>query len=886
MALDLGPGVLVTRDAQGVVRGLNHLDAPHAPGRASSSAALAVAYLREAAEVFGIDATIEAKRAPSPTAQPKPADDRPQLLLTESTSLLGATTHGFSQWLHGLQVWEAGASVTVRDDPLGVVTARSEYRQDMKVAELLLDAEVRPGKLSAGAAAELLGRKDLRLNSKGRWWLYRYDPAERHLRETAVKDARTGREQGPPTLRLPAVPRGIEPGVHYQVLEILFDTEVPRWGVLHWRAFVEPRTRAVLYVRAFVACATGLVYLTDPTVQGGSRALKANAATTAQLDAERRTVTLLGLQAPSGGTQALRGEFVVVQDTNLPTVAPPTTTSPFDFAFTSTSDGFAAAATYHHCDAMFRLVQNSGFTVSTYFASTTFPVPVDHRGRTDINASCEGNATGNGVGKMIFGPCDAGTAVGMGCEGRTVMHEFCHALLWDSVSSPNFGFAHSAGDSIAMIATDPFNRLTGLDRFVVYTFCPLGTDRRADRDVAAGWAWGGSKDGRGYDSEEILATTMFRLYRSLGGDSTRQEVREFASRYCLYLIIRAIGSLATSPITPTPLPGSFADAVMTADRLTTAWEGFSGGAMHKVVRWSFERQGLYQVPARPAGTVVARGAPPDVDVYIDDGRSGEYEFRENFWDTTDIWNRAVGDGGTSHEDPVVGQPSFVYVRVRNRGRLPAGNVTVRGFHSRPMTGLVWPADWQPMTTASIHLGATTIAAGGSTVVGPFEWTPTVVGHECLLMDVSADGDRSVIDPTSGTVTGSIPHWRLVPFDNNVAQRNVAPIRRLTKVTAELERLGFEIANTTRRKVLVEIETRIPRALAKAGWRLTFDGLEAERLVLAPKKRLHLVPRLQRGGKVVARDLDRDGSHARIEVTVLMDGVVAGGMTYPIEDTRR
>ena len=65
--------------------------------------------------------------------------------------------------------------------------------------------------------------------------------------------------------------------------------------------------------------------------------------------------------------------------------------------------------------------------------------------------------------------CDTGTTVGMGSEGRTVYHEFGHALLWDSVNSPNFGFAHSAGDSLAMIVTDPHTLITGSDRFIV---CP------------------------------------------------------------------------------------------------------------------------------------------------------------------------------------------------------------------------------------------------------------------------------------------------------------------------------------------------------------------------------------------------------------------------------
>lgn len=227
----------------------------------------------------------------------------------------------------------------------------------------------------------------------------------------------------------------------------------------------------------------------------------------------------------------------------------------------------------------------------------------------------------------------------MGSEGRTVYHEFGHALLWDSVHGPNFGFAHSAGDSLAMIVTDPHTQITGADRFIVFTFCPLspnfGPDRRADRLPAAGWAWGGVNDTNGYPSEEILTTTLFRVYRSLGGDSARQELREFASRYCFYLIVLAIGSLATSPVTPTPLPDNFANGLMTADRLTTNFEGYSGGAMHKVVRWSFEKQGLCQLSSTPR-PYIAPGVPPAFDAYIDDGRGGEYQFIENFWDTTDI----------------------------------------------------------------------------------------------------------------------------------------------------------------------------------------------------------------------------------------------------------
>ena len=96
--------------------------------------------------------------------------------------------------------------------------------------------------------------------------------------------------------------------------------------------------------------------------------------------------------------------------------------------------------------------------------------------------------------------------------------------------------------------------------------------RRCDRDVAAGFAWGGTEDDTGYGSEEILETTMFRVYRSIGGDSTSfLAQRRFASRMTMYLILRAISTL-----TPGTNPGNalgFANALMAVDLLNWTTEG-------------------------------------------------------------------------------------------------------------------------------------------------------------------------------------------------------------------------------------------------------------------------------------------------------------------------
>jgi zinc metalloprotease ZmpB len=214
----------------------------------------------------------------------------------------------------------------------------------------------------------------------------------------------------------------------------------------------------------------------------------------------------------------------------------------------------------------------------------------------------------------------------------------------------------------------------------------------------------------------------------------------------------------------------YATAMMDADESTASFEGHPGGAWHKVIRWSFEQQGLYQPAGAP--TPVSRpGAAPDVDVFIDDGRAGGYApYLPDFANTADVWNRRLPDGGTAHEDPLAGFPGYVYVRVGNRGTQDATDVAVHLFRSDPTTGLNWPAAWTPADTATLSAPAP-VPSGGTTVVGPFSWKPPAAGVNCLLASASATGDASNAD----TVNGPLPNWRLVPFDNNIAQRNVTAV---------------------------------------------------------------------------------------------------------------
>ena len=182
MPLELGPDVAVTRDSDGVVRALNHVQAPYVGRRGVKPAELAAAYLEDAAEVFGLDAEITLEEVSD--SGPDPGDTRNRLVLAEQKSLMGASTLGFQQRLGGLPIWEAGVSLLAQERPPQVVLARSQYRRDVKVDWIKGKPKLDPRKPTPAALAKLLGVGDpkqfaLKINGPAHWWLYRFERAQR-----------------------------------------------------------------------------------------------------------------------------------------------------------------------------------------------------------------------------------------------------------------------------------------------------------------------------------------------------------------------------------------------------------------------------------------------------------------------------------------------------------------------------------------------------------------------------------------------------------------------------------------------------------------------------------------------------------------------------------
>lgn len=786
MPIEITPDVKVRRDADGKVRQLSHAQARYRPAAfdlfsAGQSAeltprALAEQYLRDAAPLFGFAAEETANFAALTTMSPSAAGV--ELRFKEEKAVGSGVTVAYDQTVYGLPIWGAGVTVRIDRKAMGVTGSHNASHYDIHPHRPGSDAAYLPHLMDMKKVRGVLGLKDgdpeLTINAT-RAVVYRYRAEERYdpqIKAHQNPDKSTGlagtQEVPFPTLPLPPVPDSIKDGQHYVVTEVLFSYAFSGWGVLNWRAFVEPDTGAVLLLRALISCAQGWVFKTDPVTSTGvlhSAATQANV-----LDAIRDTVPLLGLTAPSqvGGPQDLQGEYVRLVNLQLPGTAMPSESPPYSFQYSCNTENFAACNAYYHCDGVFRLIQGMGIDVATYFNNTDFPVPVDphvlFRDRfgnpLPVNAAAPGNVGGNGLGRLVFGLARANTTFGISADVRVVIHEMGHAVLWDHVDSPNFGFAHSPGDSLAAILHAPYSRAPDPGETFPFMKESAGLSRRHDRDVAQGWGWFGSEWNDQYGGEQVLSTTLFRVYLAAGGGSADEAERVFASRYVSYLILKGVGLLSFT----TDDPDVYVAALTEADATTDLFEGHPGGAFSKVFRWSFEKQGLYQPPGAPQ-PVTTPGAPPDVDVYIDDGRNGEYTYRPDFRGNAEIWNRRTNDGGTDHQPPAIGAPNFAYVRIRNRGSQQATGLLIRGFQSRTPQAAVWPTDWKPLSPATVAV-ANPLPPGGNQVVGPFPWTPQAAG-ESLLFGVSAAGDRSNFE----TVTaGPIPNARLVPLDNNIAER--------------------------------------------------------------------------------------------------------------------
>lgn len=507
------------------------------------------------------------------------------------------------------------------------------------------------------------------------------------------------------------------------------------------------------------------------------------------------------------------------------------------------SNDAAAVQAYRHARSMLQLLRDCGIDLGQYFSEAKPQIDIFYRsgispghgkdGRT-VNARVlpqgwtasfyetvqndEGRPVAQvhlGLGDLLRrdrrawvpgGPPQRAQWLGIAADVRWMWHEFAHVLLLASTGELELRFAHSPGDALAAIAADPQSQAQRLGprwRFVTFPWVML--PRRHDRCVAAGWGWNGPLRAavaalppgahpcyKGYESEQILSSTLFRLYRCLGGDSLHRSMdgrpdppmRARASRYTVSLVIRALQWLGSARVVPAHRPEDFAFTLMLTDALDSRGSDRPiSGCAWKVVRWAFEAQGLY-TPS--GGDVHAPGAPPAVDVYIASGRPegedtphGRVEYGPGSYLPVSLHWQVTGDPApawqASAHAVTLRQDGSLQVRVGNRGTRTARGVTVQAWWAAWPSDTAaphWPATtWHPFTGPApapqdITSGAEGVFTAG-THVAP-------AGRYVVLAAAGCAADPSNLDPSTRLACSREPTLlaELVAGDNNLALRVV------------------------------------------------------------------------------------------------------------------
>jgi hypothetical protein len=316
---------------------------------------------------------------------------------------------------------------------------------------------------------------------------------------------------------------------------------------------------------------------------------------------------------------------------------------------------------------------------------------------------------------------------------------------------------------------------------------------------------------KGYWTEQILSSSLFRVYRCIGGDTNMvgtpgqpdQSARESASHYSVYLIMRGIQILPTSTTVLTNHPDQLVSALIDADIGTGQWDvqwtvtfpppPYStqtflfdrvGGCVHKVIRWAFEAQGMYTA----AGTISnTPGLPPPVDIYIQDRRPiseatpygdvsygpGSYVPVSLDWDP----NQSGSDAPPlwqAEGNAIVVSDSNICVRVGNRGNQSATNVIVSvWWYAWP--GGNDPPKWNDPTKVWTRCSPSaspgqTIDPGAQPAEFDFTFDPPPAGTRYLVLaqatcgDDLANSDPATQLPCSQLLTRLVD---LVANDNNL-----------------------------------------------------------------------------------------------------------------------
>ncbi len=160
------------------------------------------------------------------------------------------------------------------------------------------------------------------------------------------------------------------------------------------------------------------------------------------------------------------------------------------------------------------------------------------------------------------------------------------------------------------------------------------------------------------------------------------------------------------------------------------------------------------------------------DLWIKDSPAdaGEQYSGVPYWTSPDILVDVPPYDGVPDINPVFDYTNRVWAVVTNRCDEPIEGVYVRYYWADPSAGLA-PSNWNliPGTPGHPNPAGPLSIAGGDSIEAPYvEWVPTASpAHQCLLAIAYINDD-----PRDSNNPDPIVYSFDIPWDNNIAQRNV------------------------------------------------------------------------------------------------------------------
>lgn len=656
---------------------------------------------------------------------------------------------------------------------------------------------------------------------------------------------------------------------------LAWDVQVGTTGPLMlYRVLVDAHTGLLLDIRDEAQYADADVFDPNPVVTSGNLV----------------RVSLPRLNPPAAGAAwELSGSWAEIKECDSPVEAPPTSQS--DFLYSAVDWEFPHVMAYYHIARFQDYLQQSLGLLDI----GAFPVEVDARGQSDG----DGSAYSPGAYPTPAGTYPPRISFGRGvvpdaADADIILHEYGHLLqdnpidrggnpglgtFYNKLGGVNEGFA----DFVPAVFHDEA-RLAANMRGTVMAYGSDGGGRTymGESGVPAARRFFGDPEwaqGDAYVRGALWCATMFELYRKLGGDSAFAATRLAARDLVLRLHLEANRFVPRMDTVDDQNSGmtaaKMAEQIWAADnRLGLAGWRYPDGLHLKVIYDTFRKRGLGLTSVNPP-----QGYPGTmpVDLFVFDGRpeggygSGrgndlfhETLFKDAFWETPDIWvsDRVNSTDPQDHVNPAVGQPAHLFTRVRNREASTAGSgsFTVRAFHNQAGIGLNWPGSWiEILPSVTVPAG---LAPGASQVVGPFTWTPQH-SHECLLVIVECASDKAITQSLAQGI--SISPADVVPFDNNIAQRNLFLLQAL-----EETRMQFLVENPASKAQRIELHAspNFP-----PGWDFSVNPVD---LRLEGGKRAEVELKIVPGPEPFTCP---DKEEVCLTLTGNMEGRLLGGLTF-------